>query len=77
MKRLDFANDGSGAACRIDKRTMLGVVGLALAFCSAAHAASIEQLLRLPLERLLQLEVSMQRVSVASGSAAAADRRAT
>ena len=76
MKRLDFANYGSGAACRVGKRTMLGVVGLALAFCSAAHAASIEQLLRLPLERLLQLEVSMQRASLASGSAAAADRRA-
>ena len=77
MKRLDFATSRSGAACRIGKRTMLGVVGLALVFCSAANAASIEQLLRLPLERLLQLEVSMQRVSVASSSAAAADRRAT
>jgi hypothetical protein len=42
-----------------------GLLALALAFPSAAHPYTLEQLLRLPLERLLQLEISPRRVSQA------------
>jgi len=47
------------------RRLLPGLLALALTFPSAAHPYTLEQLLRLPLERLLQLEISPRRVSQA------------
>jgi len=47
------------------RRLMRSLLVLALAFPSAAYPYTLEQLLRLPLERLLQLEISPRRVSQA------------
>ena len=50
-------------AVRQRKRLWRGGLALALAVPQAAHPYSLEQLLHLPLERLLQLQVSPRRVS--------------
>ena len=51
-------------------RLLPGLLALALAFPTAAHPYTLEQLLRLPLEQLLQLEISPRRVSQAPGDSA-------
>ena len=50
-------------AVRQRKRLWRGGVALALAVPHAAHPYSLEQLLHLPLEHLLQLQISPRRVS--------------
>ena len=50
-------------AVRQRKRLWRAGLALALAVPQAAHPYSLEQLLHLPLERLLQLQVSPRRVS--------------
>jgi hypothetical protein len=47
------------------RRVLPGLLMLVLVFPSAAYPYTLEQLLRLPLERLLQLEISPRRVSQA------------
>ena len=50
-------------AVRQRKRLWRGGVALALAVPQAAHPYGLEQLLRMPLEHLLQLQISPRRVS--------------
>ncbi len=57
------------------KRFGLSLLALALAFPSAARPCSLEQLLRLPLERLLQLEISPRPASQSSSHGASAHGR--
>jgi hypothetical protein len=47
------------------RRVAPGLAALALALPGAAYPYSLEQLLHLPLERLLQLEISQRRLSQA------------
>ena len=55
-------------AVRQRKRLWRGGVALALAVPQAAHPYSLEQLLHLPLEHLLQLQISPRRVPHAGAS---------
>jgi hypothetical protein len=44
---------------------LAGLLTLALALPSAAHSYTLDELLRMPLERLLQLEISAQLTALA------------
>ncbi len=56
---------------RLRRRLLTGLIAIGIAFPSAAHPYTLQQLLRLPLERLLQLELSSQRVSLNGGDCTA------
>jgi hypothetical protein len=68
---------GRPAATRAGWRKRLGLslLALALAFPATARSSSLEQLLRLPLERLLQLEISPRPASKASSHSASTPGR--
>jgi len=67
---LPLAGDLPRGSASWRKRLSPGLVALVLAFPSAAYPYTLEELLRLPLERLLQLEISPRRVSQAPGDCA-------
>ena len=50
------------------RRAVPGLLALALALPGLAHPISLGQLLRLPLENLLQLEISQRRAGVYPGA---------
>lgn len=56
------------------RRLAAGPLALALIFPGVAHPFSLDQLLRLPLEQLLQLQISPRRAACASGDAPRAAR---
>jgi hypothetical protein len=58
------------SSSRWRRRLLPGLLTLVLAFPGTAHPYTLEQLLRLPLEQLLQLEISPRRVSQAPGDSA-------
>ena len=64
--RPDCGPTASGARWR--GRLLPGLLAIALAFPSAAYPFTLEQLLRLPLVRLLQLEFSPRRVAQADAA---------
>ena len=51
------------------RRLAAGPLALALTFPGVAHPFSLDQLLSLPLEQLLQLQISPRRVACADGDA--------
>jgi hypothetical protein len=55
-------NAGRGRRC-----LLAGVLALAMALSSAAHSYTLDELLSLPLERLLQLEISPRMTALAIG----------
>ena len=66
MRRSRAANPPAVAhAERWRKRSWAGLLALALLVPGAAHPFSLEQLLLLPLEHLLQLEITPRRASTA------------
>ena len=56
------------------QRMAVGPLALALTFPGAAHPFSMDHLLRLPLEQLLQLQISPRHVACAGGAAPRAMR---
>lgn len=65
MKRA-FVIEGCLATRRDGWRRHAALLALALAVPGVAHPFSLDQLLRLPLEQLLQLEISSRRVACAA-----------
>lgn len=56
------------------RRLAAGPLALALTFPGVAHPFSLDQLLRLPLEQLLQLQISPRHVACAGGDTPRAAR---
>jgi hypothetical protein len=71
MHRLRFLGPGARRTRRWRVELGYGLVAFALAWPSQAYAYELDALLRMPLERLLQLHITQQR----SELSAVSDRR--